>query len=53
MYIHVVCIAHSGLMCVCMQGYRSLMGINVAQSCEAALSYYHKAAQKGVIAKLY
>lgn len=36
-------------MCVCMQGYRSLMGINVAQSCEAALSYYHKAAKKGMI----
>ena len=25
------------------------MGISVAQSCEAALSYYHKAAKKGTL----
>ena len=30
-----------------LQGYRALMGISVVQSCEAALSYYYKAAKKG------
>ena len=29
------------------QGYRSLMGISVVQSCETALYYYQKAAKKG------
>ena len=28
------------------------MGISVAQSCEAALSYYHKAAKKGTLLML-
>ena len=30
-----------------LQGYRSMMGIGVVQSCESALSYYYKAAKKG------
>ncbi len=30
------------------QGYRSLMGIGVVQSCESALLYYYKAAKKGL-----
>ena len=31
------------------QGYRSMMGIAVAQSCETALYYYQKAAKKGIL----
>ena len=32
-----------------LQGYRSMMGIGVVQSCESALSYYYKAAKKGSV----
>ena len=31
-----------------MQGYRAHLGISVMQSCEMALSYYTKAANKGI-----
>ena len=34
---------------ILLQGYRSMMGIGVVQSCESALSYYYKAAKKGSV----
>ena len=35
-----------------MQGYRAHLGISVMQSCEMALSYYTKAANKGIYLRI-